>query len=62
MRDLAAKLQTRDQDIFVEYEMFHSVTERIVVTRQDIDNRFDLSYQDILPITDSIGPVESVPR
>ena len=62
MRDLAAKLQNRDQDIFVAYGMVHSVTERIEVTRQDIDNRFDLSYQDILRLADSIGSVESVPR
>ena len=57
VRDLAAKLQTRDQDIFVAYGMVHSVTERIEATRQDIDNRFD-----ILRLADSVGSVESVPR
>ena len=62
VRALAAKRQTRDQDIFVAYGMVHSVTERIEATRQDIDNRFDLWYQDILRLADGIGSVESVPR
>ena len=62
VRDLAAKLQTRDQDIFVAYGMVHSITKRIEAKTQDIDNRFDLWYQDILRLADSIGSVESVPR
>ena len=62
VRDLAAKLQTRDQDIVVAYGMVHSVTERIEATRQDIDNRIDLWYQDILRLADSIGSVEFVSR
>ena len=62
VRDLAAKLQTLDQDIFVAYGLVYSVTERIEATRQDIDNRFNLWYQDILQLANSIGSVESVPR
>ena len=64
MRQLAAKLQTRDQDIsllgrewFTQY-----VTERMKATRQDKRNLFDIWYQDILRLADRIGSVESVPR
>ena len=38
------------------------VTERMKATRQDLDNLFDIWYQDILRLADRIGSVESVPR
>ena len=62
VRDLAAKLQTRDQDIFLAYGMVHSKTEGIEATMPDIDNRFNLWYQNFLQLADSIGSGKSVSR
>ena len=59
VKDLASKLQTRDQDIFVAYGMVDEVVERIRATRQDIDNCFGPWYEDILH---SVESIESVPR
>ena len=62
VKELAGKLQERNQDILDAYAMVDESIEEIKSVRKDIDATFVSWYRDITELAANIGVAESIPR